>query len=374
MKILTNSDMRGLYVGVLMGMMVLAATVTYAQPRYTVTTNIGAAQESWNSAAAWSIPAGFTPFEGFPRNDFDEDNNTTVPLATADHGAYIVIDVNDKIIIPNNTTIDLRNSRLIRITIKSGAELHFASNSKLQLPSGCEIVFESGAEMIADNNSNGTYLEIGGNGVWGRQCDNNGCDNSTQTGPGVINENSTPGGNLLPVELLYFHAITSNETVRMDWATASETNSTHFRIERSSNGVDFDELGQVPAAGNSHIKVTYSFVDDKPIIGRTYYRLVQVDIDGQSETFPSVIANISGNKALSIFPVPSRPSEDVSISLNFSNESISHAMLIDNSGQVVKQFSFTGTTYKFEDKPGKGIYIVKVTNSGNTYNARLIVL
>ncbi len=76
--------------------------------QFTATTSIGALQEDWNSAGAWSFPAGFTPFEGFPNRDFDEDASTAV--FNGDYGQFLIIDTNDNIKIPNNTTIDLRNS------------------------------------------------------------------------------------------------------------------------------------------------------------------------------------------------------------------------------------------------------------------------
>jgi hypothetical protein len=370
--ILKTEVMEKFYLSGAVSMLILFSVAAFAQPQYTLTTNIGATQEEWNTTGAWSVPAGFTPTGGFPDADFDEDANTATPLSTADHGAYIIIDAGDNIKIPNNVVIDLSNSRLIRITIRANAELHFGSNAQLILPAGCEIVFEAGAQMIADSNSSGTYLQIGGNGVWGRECQSDGCNNSTQTGPGVIDENSTPGSPM-PVELLFFRGQPSEEGVVLDWATASELNSSYFVVQRSIDGINFLEVGREPAAENSLVRVDYKHVDSSPIIGRTYYRLVEVDLNGESETFNIIVVNFSGNKALSVYPNPIAKDQDLSITVNFASEQTNYATLMDLSGRVIRTFSFTGTTFQISDKPEKGSYVVKVTNAGKSYVTRFSV-
>lgn len=87
---------------------------------------------------------------------------------------------------------------------------------------------------------------------------------------------------VFPVEYEYFQAFKNDGDVILDWATTQEINSSHFLVERSNNGVDFTSLGGVSAAGMSDEEVKYQFRDDTPPSqGMIYYRLKQVDLDGQ---------------------------------------------------------------------------------------------
>jgi uncharacterized repeat protein (TIGR02543 family) len=84
----------------------------------------------------------------------------------------------------------------------------------------------------------------------------------------------------LPVELLSFSAECSNESITLKWQTASEFNSSHFEVEKSTDGLNWNTIGQLPAAGNSNELLSYSFQDVAKSINTIYYRLNQVDNDG----------------------------------------------------------------------------------------------
>jgi hypothetical protein len=84
----------------------------------------------------------------------------------------------------------------------------------------------------------------------------------------------------LPVELLSFTAECANESIILKWQTASEYNSSHFEIEKSTDGLNWNTIGQLPAAGNSNELLSYSLEDASKRTNTSYYRLNQVDIDG----------------------------------------------------------------------------------------------
>ena len=88
----------------------------------------------------------------------------------------------------------------------------------------------------------------------------------------------------LPVTMLYFAGKATDCKVELNWATASEQNAKLFRVEHSSNGIDWTAIGDVPCAGNSTTVRYYTFTDTKPT-RNNYYRLVQIDFDGRSETY-----------------------------------------------------------------------------------------
>lgn len=97
----------------------------------------------------------------------------------------------------------------------------------------------------------------------------------------------------LPVELMYFKATLNSESkVKLNWATASETNNAYFVVERSDDGREFYEIKALPGAGNSSKTNYYAFVDESPSEGLNYYRLIQTDHDGNQKVYDPVSVNI----------------------------------------------------------------------------------
>ncbi len=87
----------------------------------------------------------------------------------------------------------------------------------------------------------------------------------------------------LPIELLYFDAKPEGRTVLITWGTATEYNNDYMAVERSANGRNWQEIGRVSGAGTTTTPQHYRLVDEKPLQGINYYRLKQVDFDGNFE-------------------------------------------------------------------------------------------
>lgn len=100
-----------------------------------------------------------------------------------------------------------------------------------------------------------------------------------------VNFSSTP----LPVELIAFEGQENAGVNHLTWRTGNETNSDHFEVERSANGIEFEWMADVTARGNGTQVTHYAFADRRPLNGLNYYRLMQVDVDG-SFTYSPVIA------------------------------------------------------------------------------------
>lgn len=92
---------------------------------------------------------------------------------------------------------------------------------------------------------------------------------------------------LMPIELTQWTATNLEESVLLEWTTASEENNDYFAIERSIDGVTWKVLGHVGGAGTTSATHYYSFEDTKPVSGISYYRLKQVDFNGEY-TYSSV--------------------------------------------------------------------------------------
>lgn len=115
------------------------------------------------------------------------------------------------------------------------------------------------------------------------------------------------GGGVLPVELVYFKAKLESKTVKVEWQTASEVNSSHFLVERSTDGVNFEIIGEVAAAGNSEEVISYEYIDYFPEQENNYYRLKQIDFDDAYEYYNTVVVNATTGTELThvnLYPNP----------------------------------------------------------------------
>lgn len=84
-----------------------------------------------------------------------------------------------------------------------------------------------------------------------------------------------------PVEWLDFNAtLLPNKSVQLVWATASELQNSHFNVQRSTDALNFQNLGQVQGNGTTFEISNYQFLDVNPKYGRNFYRLEQVDVNG----------------------------------------------------------------------------------------------
>ena len=104
-------------------------------------------------------------------------------------------------------------------------------------------------------------------------------------------------GDPLPVELVSFSGACNDGLVELIWETASEYNSSHFDVENSRDGITWDVVKTIEAAGNSNELLTYGYNDVNAHGGDNYYRLTQVDIDGTSKTYD--VINVSCSQTTS---------------------------------------------------------------------------
>ncbi len=141
----------------------------------------------------------------------------------------------------------------------------------------------------------------------------------------------------LPVELSRFAAECDGEKVRLDWVTESESNSSHFNVQRSENGRRWENIGRVSSAGNTRSITTYEFIEMSRY-GYDLYRLEQVDIDGTTAYSPIVAASCSEEDFnVKIYPNPT--SNNFVVTLEGEEREELRLTLIDELGQAIEQQS-----------------------------------
>jgi hypothetical protein len=143
----------------------------------------------------------------------------------------------------------------------------------------------------------------------------------------------------LPVELLYFYAEKEGNNVRLDWQTATEINNSHFDVEFSTNGIDFEKIGEVAGAGTTNEVQFYDFLHENPrrdvVLQRLYYRLKQVDFDKKYE-YTNIISVEFEQSNPTVFKVYPNPTTDfINIETNQSDKIV---QIFNVNGQLVKTF------------------------------------
>jgi hypothetical protein len=182
----------------------------------------------------------------------------------------------------------------------------------------------------------------------------------------------------LPVELIEFIANPAdNHSAMLNWATASEINNSHFILERSYDGINFEPIIQVEGNGTTNEVMTYEYLDET--ISRSqntvYYRLHQFDYDGASEY--SEIRKVDFDlgldlDAVNVYPNPFRNEVYVNIASNEREElTIS---LVSMQGELLgSQQAEAGSTTKLDlNDLASGVYFIQVTGEIIQHTHRVI--
>lgn len=164
----------------------------------------------------------------------------------------------------------------------------------------------------------------------------------------------------LPITLKSLTVKNEGNKNKIYWTTSSEQNNNYFIIEKSNDGVNYKEIGRVKGAENSSQELNYSFTDQNPYLGITYYRLTQVDFDGKSETFNPVSCEYSVNDT-KVFPNPFK--NEINIHSTFETyELYSNGKLV-KFGDIKQRMDFSDLevgVYSLVLKTENNIEVIKI--------------
>jgi hypothetical protein len=232
--------------------------------------------------------------------------------------------------------------------------------SRLTLGAGSGVIVEAGGNVAVWNiNAANNIIIVDGSTIWNGQ-------NNAISGTSVI---GTPI--YLPIELLQFDAISKLQRVELHWSTASEINNDYFMVERCRDGENWISVGAIKGDGNSSSRKEYQLTDYAPLNGEQWYRLVQVDYDGNFEIFEPVLINFSSGNKISVYPNPAV--EEVQVILHDIVGKV--IFLTDVYGRVVytstisdiQQFRLPLHDYL------PGFYMVNIQGDGFNYSTRLVI-
>lgn len=182
--------------------------------------------------------------------------------------------------------------------------------------------------------------------------------------------------NPLPIELTSWSGACDGKEVKLMWSTASEHNNDHFAVEKSRDGASWEEIGRVQAAGNSVTNTIYSYVDENTA-GLAYYRLSQVDADGNSQTFDVVAAGCDANNTEIVNAWDD--GNDVNVVVSSTDAGIYDLALMDASGKTLvvrpAQAIVKGYTPFKLPKTGisTGMYVISLQNANDVMTRRVML-
>ena len=281
---------------------------------------------------------------------------------------------NDSIVIPAGYTVIFdKTDSLDNLYIAIGGSLNFNQNNTLALDAASVVSILSGGTLTATHPTPNELLKI--NGV----IKYNGKTDGTLTGPtaATATTGSSPSGFTLvtlPVNFVSFSANRDNGMVQLSWSTANEINNSHFEIERSVNGSDWETLGNV-AAGMSSVADSYTYTDGAAPAGVTQYRIRQVDLDGNYSYSKVVLVGgtatvtgratiVTSGKTVSIFPENTATSRLI-------------VRVISMGGQVMQQQAFESTSGRIDmtvSAATTGVYVIQVTDGSQWSLVKKVVL
>ena len=168
----------------------------------------------------------------------------------------------------------------------------------------------------------------------------------------------------LPVVLTDFKVAENGSAVAITWKTETEINSSHFVVERSTDGKDWVAIGTVQTSGNISVAQNYAFTDPSPADGTNYYRLRIVDIDNAFELSMIKTATFRATD-LVIVTGPNPARSYLNINVTAPGNQPYRLRLVNRSGQVVYDQKQAASTKRLQlnvSNYADGTYFVEVSN------------
>jgi hypothetical protein len=260
-----------------------------------------------------------------------------------------------------------------------------SSSSSATILSGARIMEYDGASETPPSHTTETILTgysathnptVDGvvySGVWQL------CYSSGFSGFYVYATNST--GNALPVTLVSFTAeAVNNQYIQLNWITASEINNSGFQIERSTDGTSYQSMGWVEGHGTSTVTNDYMYSDLTAIPGVVYYyRLKQVDLDGNFVYSNIVSASLTGDKGFSLtglYPNPATSQVSIGVISNVNTSAAVRMTDVLGRDVLVKDWALSvgyNTNLFDVSSLAAGTYVVTIQSGAVKATKHLVI-
>lgn len=198
----------------------------------------------------------------------------------------------------------------------------------------------------------------------------------------VFNAATEISSPIIPVELVSFSADKVDNDIHLNWITATEVNNLGFSILRSKNAENsWEEIGFVSGLGTSTEYKNYSFTDENVQAAVYYYKLKQIDFNGQFEFSKTIQVEVSLPVKFSLeqnYPNPFNPSTIIKYTLG-SKEFVELKVfdVLGNEVSILVNETQEAGTYEIEfsaEGLSSGIYFYKLNSDSHLAIKKMILL
>ena len=320
--------------------------------------NVGNLTANNNNILTVNAGGTLTLGDGSNARSLTGGNNTTITVA----GDLIIY---GNLSVVNNLTISITGSGTI--TILGNVDMN--NNGSLIVNGDMSVNGNFTGGNNTSVNVNGT-VSVNGTTTMGA--------NSTLTGSGVFAAHGGCTGPVafcnsgtLPLRLVSFIAVNQIDKVALKWRTDFEIGVSHFTIQRSKDARDFSDIGTIQSANNSSGHL-YNFIDERPLSGKSYYRLVETDLDGKKTYLQIRSVDITPSPQVIFYPNPVTDGQ-LNLLSNFDTTSGYRIVVTDLSSQVILQLEGKEQDLQFPMLAGPGLYIVQFSSPSYRTVKKIIV-
>ncbi len=175
----------------------------------------------------------------------------------------------------------------------------------------------------------------------------------------VVSNWTATGIIVLGVTYTDFSAVGMQDGNLIKWETSTEINSDYFEVERSIDGVNFEELKEIDGMGTKYSPTTYSYFDNYRIPGTIYYRLKHVDEDGERSYSDILVLQKAPGELVSVYPNPVTDQ----LFVNLTHENPIKVSVYSAEGLLVGIYEMSNTGNETISIPTKqlksGVYLLK---------------
>ncbi len=185
----------------------------------------------------------------------------------------------------------------------------------------------------------------------------------------------------LPIGLKNLSVEKQGNGSKLTWETITEYNSKGFEVQRSYDGINFEPIYFTPSLapnGNSNTSLNYVYYDEKPLKALNFFRLKQIDRDGQF-TYSSIVKLSNPLSSFSFNTYPNPFTKKLTVLINAPKDDTIILLLMDVVGKILVQKSNPilkgNNTIDIElGNLQKGVYFLKsVTLKGNVLHVQKLV-
>jgi hypothetical protein len=324
---------------VLLSSLIIASIISYSQITFTT-----------KASGAYNVDATWAGNQHPPTS-----GNCNCKIVVMD-GHQLTLNVSMTI---NNVALVLNGINSI-LTFSPGVKVTFGGTSSIDIQS-------TQAKIVRGNPAN--QITLGGELIYDGNLStfNSSVPGTVQGLASAASVRASPQfqSGTLPVVLTDFKVAEKGSSVALSWTTATEINSSHFVVERSTDGKDWVAIGTIQAAGSISVEQNYSFTDAAPADGTNYYRLRIVDIDNSYKLSLIKTASFKATD-LVIVTGPNPARSFLNINVSTPGNQPYRLRLVNRSGQIVfdqKQAAATKRLQLNVSSYAEGTYFVEVSNT-----------